>query len=253
MVDGKFIQRPLLSSGMTDLERGVDIVGKGIFCQKTQHWKIQKCKFSAIKIVDDSVKERIENDKKAAQNLGQIIIQVERVIEARPLRRLEAREEEDARRPANPDEAFELAEKSLKGQAISHSSSWSVGRCIPPPTIYKAEPIAEDDGPIAEYRFYYKSREALKQAMIIPRTPSPPLASSTDSSQGVQNMSREELERLAQERLEQIRRDREGIKEEHKPRIKRELDELVDLTSDDAGERHGKRRKEADFVDLTED
>lgn len=67
-------------------------------------------------LVDDAQKERVESDIKAAKGLGTIEIKFTRAIEygpsySRPYYDVKPRD-------------FELAEKSLKGKAVSHGTSY---------------------------------------------------------------------------------------------------------------------------------
>lgn len=59
------------------------------------------------------------------------------------------------------------------------------------------------DEPFAIIRFMYRSKDALKQELIIPQTPSPEPGPSPDP-QTVDNLSPEQVRRLAQERPSEI-------------------------------------------------
>ncbi|KAK8087104.1 hypothetical protein PG994_002078 [Apiospora phragmitis] len=173
----------------------------------TGEWELRNFKFASVTTVDEAQQERVKADMKIANKLG--------VIEVRVLRGIIGGE--IMTRPGNiKNNKFELSEKSLKGKAVSHGTSYV---------------------------------EALKRETIIPRTPpprSPRLAALTEA----------ERDWLARERLEQLKATkvkREGgapIKREHgeyydltqdsapKRRSKRaklnsgEEVELIDLTDD---------------------
>jgi hypothetical protein len=68
--------------------------------------------------VDDAPKERIEKDLKTANGLGTIEVKFTRAIEYGPI---PARTRDSG--GANLT-GFELAEKSLKGKAVSHGTSY---------------------------------------------------------------------------------------------------------------------------------
>ncbi|KAK7921155.1 hypothetical protein PG985_009177 [Apiospora marii] len=66
----------------------------------------------------------------------------------------------------------EVAEKSLKGRAISHGTQFSDDQTSPPgavnvPRYRDVKRLSTDAGPLAIYRFAYRSREGLYQEAII--------------------------------------------------------------------------------------
>ncbi|XDG01518.1 hypothetical protein ABKA04_001133 [Annulohypoxylon sp. FPYF3050] len=235
-VDGTRIRGVILNKdrGATECETK----NKESYDQEKQQWQGQKLKFSAVTTVDDVSKDRIKNDMKIAKNLGTIVVKVYRCFNQGV-----CIPKHDRHKVAQAA-GYELSEKTLKGKAISHGTSFSAPETIHAPRFVNAKHL--DKGPIAVFRFHYRSRDALKREMIIPRSPSP----SADPRPDIARMSRAELERLAQERLEQL----EGgdVKEERKPIIKQELkrkaSEVVDLSHDNP-----RRARSPVFVDLTDD
>ncbi|KAI0138517.1 hypothetical protein F4776DRAFT_56427 [Hypoxylon sp. NC0597] len=230
-----------------DLVRGLGrktLEGRKAFCPRTNRWVLQRCQFSAISTVDDSKKDRVERDTKVAKDLGLIEIQVFRCIHLgnTPIRH----------RPSlRGTRELELAEKSLKGRAMSHGTSFSRTEHIRTPVHCSTRDLDEDHGPIAVFRFYYRSRDALKREMVIPRTPS----LSPGPKQEIANMSRAELERLAQERLNQLR-GVGNVKQERKPVVKRERNEIIVLDDGNARPAKVSRRslkQEEGVIDLTDD
>ncbi|KAI0013893.1 hypothetical protein F4779DRAFT_561793 [Xylariaceae sp. FL0662B] len=216
-------------------------------CERSNRWYSHKLKFSAINTVDSTRKERVVKDMKVARYLGLIEVQVRREITGGSIPPTQGA---DLQSRTNK---FELAEKSLKGKAISHGTTVTPGKKVPAPVRYKCHPLPEDNGPIGVFKFYYRSKEALKRETIIPRTPSP----DRNVSLNIAGMSREELERLAQERLNQLQPDRK-VKEERKPRIKREFGEVVDLSRGDTHSRPSKLSRRSsgrpkEVIDLTDD
>ncbi|KAL7627141.1 hypothetical protein AAE478_003917 [Parahypoxylon ruwenzoriense] len=189
MVDGKLIRckvskQPNAVNGVA--EQVLD--GLKSYCSKTRQWMLHRFKFAAISTIDDSRKDRVESDMKVAKNLGLIEAHVYRCLY------LGSRSSSTGRSRDGGTDKFSLAEKSLKGRALSHGTSFAPGGLLTDPL------------------------DALKQEMVIPRTPSPDPAAPL----GVAGMSRAELEHLAQERLGQLRGGG-GVKRERKP-IKREID-----------------------------
>ncbi|KAI1074505.1 hypothetical protein F5B20DRAFT_563534 [Whalleya microplaca] len=249
-VDGKFIRGQFARERDT-FHNGYYEIHLRRFETRSQtsgEWYSHKLKFSAINTVDSALKERVKKDMQTTKSLGLIELRVQRVLE------FESGPMTNGAHLQSQANKFELAEKSLKGKAISHGTTCTMGKKIETPTVIRSEILPEDNGsPIAVFKFYYRSREALKREMIIPRTPSPDAAASSN----IANMSRDEVERLAQERLEQLRSDRLK-KEERKPSIKREVGEVIDLSEGNTNSRPSKLTRlssgrHAEVIDLTDD
>ncbi|KAE9368746.1 hypothetical protein N431DRAFT_547659 [Stipitochalara longipes BDJ] len=71
------------------------------------------------------------------------------------------------------NEVVDVHEKALKGDAKSHGTALSVAEKIARGPVSRTEKKDGEDYPLAIFRFYYRSQDALKQMHIIPRTPSP--------------------------------------------------------------------------------
>ncbi|KAI2613313.1 hypothetical protein GGR54DRAFT_643109 [Hypoxylon sp. NC1633] len=242
VVAGVNVKRP--GHGMTgSTPRKSEIHGRLCYCHKTEKWLLQECNFSAISTVDDAGNDRVKRDIAAAKGLGVIEVRVDRVI-------THGRHSRSPHRPRDRAN-LELSEKALKGKAISHRVSFSSSRITQcPETSIRWSSYNGDEGPMAIFRFHYRSRDALKREMIIPRTPSPePLPETA-------RMSREELEQLAQERLDQLRRGG-SVKEERKPTIKREFGKIIDLSGEDERpsklSRRSRTLQQPEVIDLTDD
>ncbi|KXJ96432.1 hypothetical protein Micbo1qcDRAFT_210709 [Microdochium bolleyi] len=63
---------------------------------------------------------------------------------------------------------LEICEKSLKGRSVTHGSTFSAPQRIPGPTDVGFEALEEDQGPIATFRFLYKSEATLIREGIKP-------------------------------------------------------------------------------------
>ncbi|KAL2032885.1 hypothetical protein VTO58DRAFT_106057 [Aureobasidium pullulans] len=70
------------------------------------------------------------------------------------------------------DEGF-ISEKAIKGKAISHAHSLDSEQHEDKSTLWKTQPIIGDEGPRGTFLFHYRSKDSLRQMLIIPRTPSP--------------------------------------------------------------------------------
>ncbi|PBP20774.1 hypothetical protein BUE80_DR008128 [Diplocarpon rosae] len=127
-------------------------------------------KFSSIKKVDDPDSARVKKDVKALAEIGQIVVSVFRA------------EHRDVYLPplvnyssAHHRPPAEVAEKALKGQAISHGVAYGEQQIV---TRASKETYDLDgpNNPIGVFVFKYRSREDLQSELIIPRSPSPETA-----------------------------------------------------------------------------
>ncbi|KAI1767066.1 hypothetical protein GGR53DRAFT_483821 [Hypoxylon sp. FL1150] len=230
-VDGKYVSGVILSRGIC--QEG-EVKGKGGFCATTQSWRTHKLKFSTVKTVDDATEDRIEKDREASKKLGLIEVEVSRCIMVRPTNT-------GGTFPQLNTTSFELAEKSLKGKAISHGTVYSTGEVSVAPVFWTTEPLDKENVTITAFEFRYRSRKALQQELVIPGSPPRSLT--------LNGLSEAELRRLAAERLEQIN---EGTlaKKKNMP-MKREASEVEDLTGDT---RHPKRiQVPEEYIDLTDE
>ncbi|RYP52552.1 hypothetical protein DL769_010650 [Monosporascus sp. CRB-8-3] len=125
-------------------------------------WLEKRFKFREVNVVEEE-----ETDASTPDELGMIQVKVCRVKVGQPLG-------EPPLYGAGDPDSFELSEKSLKSKAISHVTSYSEGRSFRLPSTRHLERHPGDTGPIAIFQFRYRSREALKQALVVPRMPDPP-------------------------------------------------------------------------------
>ncbi|KAK8013073.1 hypothetical protein PG991_010448 [Apiospora marii] len=166
----------------------------------------RRLKLSSVTTVGDDQEDRIQRDKEKAKNLGVIEVQVFRIV----LREITSFQTGKAVRRQD----LELSEKALKGKVISHGAS-----------------------------FFYRSREALKQELIIPRSPSPPA-----------------LQAVASVPDRSLKPDLVGLRPKDEPQgtsIKRELSEVLDQSRSSPELRLSKRtrreEKRIEVIDLTID
>ncbi|KAI0971867.1 hypothetical protein F4678DRAFT_461234 [Xylaria arbuscula] len=231
-VSGSFCERGMKSGVMK---------GENFYSADSQEWYIRNLKFSAISIVDDRTKKRIQRDMETVERVGLIEVTIERHV-------LQHEVSAKPGESANPG-ALELGEKALKRNFISHSTSYGKNEAIEAPKLYDACRLPMDDGPIAVFRFMYRSKESLKAQLIIPRTPEPePTGSSTSLS--VDDLTMAEVRRLAQEKLDEMNWAREA-KGRSTSITKREISGVVDIDEEDKKARSRKRRVVT--IDLTDD
>ncbi|KAI0830442.1 hypothetical protein F5Y06DRAFT_206707 [Hypoxylon sp. FL0890] len=241
-VDSEWVTAPIIEEDdpLTNGQHEVLIEGMEIFSKDTGTWSIRGLKFSTVKTIDEATNERIEKDRDASEKLGVIEVEVRRGVLLGPL------SDDDEYSDFQPREtSLELSERSLKGKSISHGTEFSSSQPTSVPNLFSIEPLPEDDGCIATFRFKYRSRKALQQELIIPSTPPPP-------SPTFDRLSEAELHRLARERYEQINEEKH-IKKEASI-IKREFGDVFDLTGDDDDlDRPPKVRRVSEVLDLTDE
>ncbi|KAK3673767.1 hypothetical protein LTR78_006320 [Recurvomyces mirabilis] len=76
-------------------------------------------------------------------------------------------------RPYSTIEGGKIPEKCLKGQAVSHQTTY--GRGIPqPPPLPFTHRLIPNGMPFAHFVFRYRSHAALRSLLVLPRSPSPP-------------------------------------------------------------------------------
>ncbi|WDK09704.1 hypothetical protein CGRA01v4_00982 [Colletotrichum graminicola] len=206
--------------------------------------RLNKFKFSKVTTFDDAAIDRVKADTAKAKLLGVIEVFVYPVIITGPSTYTRSPHRHKARRSGN----FEIAEKALKGRAVSHGTSFADGGIVSQRPSVTAEYL-NNHNPIAAFSFKYRSRDALHKELIIPRSPSP---------EPIAGLSEAEIRRLAVERLDDInnRRNSPTVKSEsRRPIIKRECTEILDLTVEPAKREWKKIKIEGNRVaiDLTDD
>ncbi|KAF4775912.1 hypothetical protein HER10_EVM0001842 [Colletotrichum scovillei] len=205
--------------------------------------RLSKFKFSQVTTVDDATKERVEGDSKKAKSLGVIEVFVYPLTITGPSYTSGHEHYRD-----NQDSSFNIAEKALKGRAVSHGTSFTDGGFVSKRKSVCAEYL-NGGNPIACFMFKYRSRDALQKELIVPRSPSP---------EAIDELSEADIRRLAAERLDEINNGRRSgtVKQERKgPIIKREFAEIYDLTEEPAKREWKKIKIDAnrEAIDLTDD
>ncbi|KAJ3950637.1 uncharacterized protein N0V96_001787 [Colletotrichum fioriniae] len=205
--------------------------------------RLSKFKFSQVTTVDDATKERVEGDSKKAKSLGVIEVFVYPLTITGPSYSSGHEHYRD-----NQNSSFNIAEKALKGRAVSHGTSLTDGGFVSKRKSVCAEYL-NGGNPIACFMFKYRSRDALQKELIIPRSPSP---------EAIDELSEADIRRLAAERLDEINNGRRSgtVKQERKgPIIKREFAEIYDLTEEPAKREWKKIKIDAnrEAIDLTDD
>lgn len=236
LVDGRKIKSTVVSEPRENIVHGRNII------DDDGNNAIQQLQFASIKTVDDAKKERVKSDLKHAQDLGLIEVRVKRGIS-------HGNSYHGPPAPHKADEKLEFAEKSLKGKAISHAATSRSTMPSTMPRYVDWKPL-DDDRDLVKFRFLYRSRDALKREMVIPRSPTPPSSTFTALSDA-------ELRRLARERFEQLQDT--PVKNERRRPIKREFGEVQDLTGDEVPKKQRKGKmtrvdgKKVMLIELSDD
>ncbi|KFY72116.1 hypothetical protein V499_07733 [Pseudogymnoascus sp. VKM F-103] len=192
--------------------------------------------FTTVEIVEVADKAKIDEDVKAAAKLGEITVEVFRV---------EILEYIDPHKNVVDKIASEISEKAIKGRALSHGTTFGVAKTASPYRIRRNTFLDGKDKPLARFVFRYRSREALRTLLIIPRSPSPDPFDALPAA---------ERERLAREAFQQQQdpKPEPGTKPERIIKRERRDSDIVDLTSDAPTTKQRKTTMEAP-IDLTDD
>ncbi|KAH6702984.1 hypothetical protein BKA61DRAFT_199678 [Leptodontidium sp. MPI-SDFR-AT-0119] len=162
-------------------------------------------KFSSIKKVDDPDSNRVKKDTKALAGIGEIVVSVHRAMQRESIVPVVANYNVAQHKPP-----AEVAEKALKGKAISHGVSYGEQQIV---TRTSKETVDLDgpQNPVGVFVFKYRSREDLQSELIIPRSASPELVPAPVNSR-VSNGSNATLSKEA--RLANLKKEIEEIKAE---------------------------------------
>ncbi|KAK8133913.1 hypothetical protein PG984_005925 [Apiospora sp. TS-2023a] len=123
----------------------------------------QAFKFAGVLAIDDNCNWRVENEREKVRDLGVIELRVFRVEELGG---------SEFNHSSDTTSLSEIAEKSLKGRAISHGTQFDDDEQSPPGAnmvsrYRNVKSLSADSGPLAIYRFAYRSREGLCKEAII--------------------------------------------------------------------------------------
>ncbi|KAB5585800.1 hypothetical protein GE09DRAFT_38713 [Coniochaeta sp. 2T2.1] len=151
-------------------------------------------KFSAVNALDDANAQKVKDDLKRAKHIGLIRVRVFRAIS------LHRTTDKGAIIALGEKRDLSIAEKAMKGRAVSHGTTLSaatkanVGEVL---DVYWIDPIST---PFAIFDFHYRSKDALRSEMIIPRTASPSVPPSLDGVEAIE-------QRVKRKSIALLRRD----------------------------------------------
>ncbi|KAI0472382.1 hypothetical protein F4859DRAFT_522296 [Xylaria cf. heliscus] len=121
---------------------------------------IQEFAFSSIIKTDDATDEQQESDVEKMERLGTIEVRVNRA-------------KVEGNGPVSVPcgdhlKDFIISREALRGKAKSHGIKYTRTQPAVKPKYMRCSTLTEDDGPIAIFRFKYRSREALKLEGVMP-------------------------------------------------------------------------------------
>ncbi|KAJ1338653.1 hypothetical protein MN608_01514 [Microdochium nivale] len=221
-LDGKCLSGRVLQESSSQMQ--FNCSGTKVKMADTNQWMLRNFKFAPLNTVESSTQTgTTQND---FHDLGTIVVQV---------RREKPNHGAGKDRVSNNITALQVPEKALKGKAISHSTTFTDGKAIPPPGPVRPRGIKIDAKPIAVFRFNYRSRSALMDEMIIKRdsTPDP-----------LDTLPLTELRKLARERLAAVNKP----ERKDSVSVKRERSCTIDLTREEPR----KRARCLSPIDLTD-
>ncbi|KAI0024996.1 hypothetical protein F4780DRAFT_488999 [Xylariomycetidae sp. FL0641] len=141
------------------------IEGRRSYDEASRQYRLQRFRFFGINAAEQSEEEAIENVK----SLGQIQVKVYRTVVVGP----KAKSTRKLLDPAAGLPRFSQKALISSGRSVSHGTRFSEAEQTKKYLTLETSDLEEDNGPIAIFRFYYGSGDALKQDMVIPRSPSP--------------------------------------------------------------------------------
>ncbi|EGU79574.1 hypothetical protein FOXB_09857 [Fusarium oxysporum f. sp. conglutinans Fo5176] len=221
-IDGQVMESCYIRTPFSPGMPSTIVISSAEFLAEKERVVARKFVFAPITKTSDHIStDRLNNDIKQAETLGTIRLllttgRFEGPCFKKPLSWHGGRD-------------VELAEKALKGRAISHATLSTIGhRRL-----------------LGEIFFRYRSYQALQHEMIIPRTPSPKLSATAGLDEdSLSHLSESDIRRLALERLHdtQAKDEVSQVKREaaENPRTPRQWKfvrledgkEAVDLTDD---------------------
>ncbi|CAD6442056.1 d6c14631-513c-4e42-9fb9-7ed42fb51ab4 [Sclerotinia trifoliorum] len=207
-----------------------------------ERWALRKFRFSKLDISsEESRLSSLNKDKAEAEKVGTIEVRIWRVSAATPVPPRATQQKTIA--------CNKFHEKALKGEAKSHNVSYSGETPILAASRVEVEKIDGNGYPVAIYKFKYRSKESLKQLLIIERTPELEDSPAPDPELVVdlENLTTDQRERLQEFLL--IRRITNRSSHTPERKVKRERDN----GEGSSNQARRKKSKTTQFVDLTGD
>lgn len=235
-LDGKLVSETLLFK-QSIVHNYIIAIGS-VYVGSDDKCFAKKFMFSALTTNDDPVKAKDEKLKGQVQELGQITIELHRVVigeVSSPYFR-----QVDASLDSVP-------EKALKGKSISRKTDLGPGVPTTPPVTRQVDWIDPVDKPFATFRFRYRSMDDLKSEFIVPRSQSPvPL-----EERPVESLTAEEMrELLTRQRTQTVRVKKEPKRDRFTTSSPRDDDDDDDDIS--IINQRATKRARTETIDLTD-
>ncbi|PQE06594.1 hypothetical protein CJF31_00009722 [Rutstroemia sp. NJR-2017a BVV2] len=184
----------------------------------SREWTLKKLQFAQleIKASGEMELETLKRDKNKAEKVG--------LIEVKVFRSAINTYNNSPSKPVNIDSSsMKFHEKALKGQAKSHAIGLSATTSSVAQTYCQTTKLDGVHFPLAIFRFKYRSKESLKQLLIMERTPEP---EDTPIPEPAGEVDLNNLTAVQKERLQEFLRN-EGIAGVQTPdrKVKREKDD----------------------------
>ncbi|RBQ91475.1 hypothetical protein FVER53263_00584 [Fusarium verticillioides] len=193
-IDGQWMESHCIGTPFSPGMSSTIVISGAEFLAENERVVTRKFVFAPITKTSDHIStDRLNNDIKQAETLGTIRLRLitgwfEGPSFPKPLTWHGGRD-------------VELAEKALKGRAISHATLLAETDRKPCPVRSKID----DMRLLGEIFFRYRSYQALQHEMIIPRTPSPELSATTGfDDDPLSHLSESDIRRLALKRLHDL-------------------------------------------------
>ncbi|KAF5545505.1 hypothetical protein FMEXI_6050 [Fusarium mexicanum] len=233
-IDGQWMESGCLSPPFSPGMSSTIVISRAEFLAENERVVVRKFVFAPVTKTSDHIStDRLNDDIKQAEQLGTIRL----VLSTGRL------EGPCSEKPPSwhGKRDVELAEKALKGKAISHATLLAETDQKP----FENRSRTGSSRRLGEIFFCYRSHQALQHEMIIPRTPSPELSATAGLDEDpLSQLSENDIRRLALERLRdtQVKDEVSQIKREasENPRTPRpwkfarleDGKEAIDLTDD---------------------
>ncbi|CVK83175.1 uncharacterized protein FPRN_01449 [Fusarium proliferatum] len=208
-IDGQWRRSKILDVPLSSSREMAIIISSGRVSPETrvEAPMLGKFVFAPINTISDPTSaDRLKEDLKRAETLGTI-----RLCLFTGRREGKLPRKHPSCYPISRE--VEVAEKALKGKAISHTTT--LAETTEKPRSHKA--VTTDKRLMGEIFFRYRSYQALQHEMIIPRTPSPePSATTSIDASALSLLTESDIRRLALERLRdtQIKNEPSHVKRE---------------------------------------
>ncbi|PMD38442.1 hypothetical protein L207DRAFT_568089 [Hyaloscypha variabilis F] len=255
-VDGQIVYSVGWFQTDYSLHRNLELIVQGPETRTASRTTFKPMRFSKIETTLDEVLEyQVQKDIARLSNVGEIAITVHRQELGVPV-------DTQSKHRGSGMVASKVHEKVLKGEARTHGASFGKARQAPR-LVYWSDTtfIDGEDYPLVTFKFKYRSNEALKALMVIPRTPEPEPAP-RDPYSLLTEEQRRKLDAIAESMVTgtsskgdcMIKKEEAGDRK-YSTRSKRAWEdmEIIDLTIDDSDDDVRKRRRvfSNELIDLS--